>query len=209
LRKLPDTARESINVQNKTLNLTRLPDCLTRQELIRLSELDCVANPNGKAYVRFSEALNPLLILGYSDVGYPLFRKGISKGNQKKDILLEFTCPNRWSVYEAVNYNGLTQDDFDMMIVDPETCFVSEETWKSKNALEIQLSKKRFAQVVDKMLRTSHNAETTWARVQFTIFSLLVSSSFFADYNIATFYTGVTIGAGAAIRLAFLMNSYK
>lgn len=38
--------------------------------------------------------------------------------------------------------------------------------------------------------------KVTWERVKFTLFSMLVSSSFFAAYNITTFYAGVVIVVG-------------
>jgi hypothetical protein len=38
--------------------------------------------------------------------------------------------------------------------------------------------------------------KVTWERVKFTLFSMLVSSSFFAAYDITTFYAGVVIVLG-------------
>jgi len=58
-----------------------MADCLTRQQLLAMAHLDCTANPNASASIRFAEAFNPLLILGYSLKGDLLFRPGISKGN--------------------------------------------------------------------------------------------------------------------------------
>lgn len=99
-----------------------MADCLTRKQLIAMGNLDCDANPNDSATIRFAEAYNPLLILGYSQTGDLLYRSGIEHGNQMKDIKMEFNCPNRWSASEAMNYDGLEPDDFRMQIVDPNTC---------------------------------------------------------------------------------------
>jgi len=38
---------------------------------------------------------------------------------------------------------------------------------------------------------------------------MVVSASFFAAFNITTFYTGVTVMVGGAVRLAFLLYSYE
>ena len=57
--------------------------------------------------------------------------------------------------------------------------------------------------------KVKHNNAVVWERIRITVFSMLVSASFFATYSITTFYTGVTVVAGGAVRLAFLMNTYK
>lgn len=118
-RKLPATAEQASLTQTKTLNGTWLPDCLTRQQLLQLSKFSCPNNTSGipdgaekplSISVRFSEAFNPLVILGYSDAGDALYREGVTHGNQKKDLLLEFTCPHQWQVREALHYNNFTAD---------------------------------------------------------------------------------------------------
>lgn len=55
--------------------------------------------------------------------------------------------------------------------------------------------------------RPNHK-DRIWVRVEFTLFSMLVSSSFFAAYNIMTFYTGVVVVLGSSIRLALIFNTF-
>lgn len=64
------------------------------------------------------------MILGYSKAGDALFREGVLKGNQRKDMLLEFTCPRQWQVQEALHYNNYTADEAKYLLdgVDPATC---------------------------------------------------------------------------------------
>lgn len=174
-----------------------------------MGNLDCGANPSASASIRFAEAYNPLLILGYSAAGNRLFRDGISKGNQMKDIKMTFRCPNRWSAAEAMEYDALKDDDFRMQIVDPKTCMMTKKSSDSRKVLEIESNKASLDEVVDRMIRDKYNSDVNWVRIKFTIFSLVVSSSFFAAFNITTFYTGVTVLAGTGVRTAFLMNSFK
>jgi hypothetical protein len=47
-----------------------------------------------------------------------------------------------------------------------------------------------------------------WVRVKFTLFSMLVSSSFFAAYNIMSFYTGVVVLLGSSVRVALIFNTF-
>jgi len=122
---------------------------------------------------------------------------------------MTFNCPNRWTAAEALHYDELTEDDFEMQIVDPETCEIPAKRAADPAILEIESNKTRLEEVIDRDLRTISKSQTTWDRVKFTVFSMVVSSSFFAAYNITTFYAGVTLLAGTGIRTAFLMNSYK
>ena len=48
-----------------------------------------------------------------------------------------------------------------------------------------------------------------WERVKFTLFSMLVSISFFASYNVTTFYSGVVVIASTALRPVFLWNTWR
>lgn len=72
-----------------------------------MANIDCSANPSATADIRFAEAYNPLIILGYSATGNRLFRDGVSHGNQLKDVKMTFNCPDRWLATEAENYDEL------------------------------------------------------------------------------------------------------
>jgi len=54
----------------------------------------------------------------------------------------------------------------------------------------------------------SNANDATWVRVEFTLFSMLVSASLFAAYNITTFYSAVVLTAGGAIRIALIFNTF-
>lgn len=192
--------------------------------------------------VRFSEAFNPLVILGYSDTGDALYREGVSNEDQKKDMLLEFTCPHQWQVREALHYNNHVAEkdildyhkknakvdgkksnpvnatkeweDIEKYLldgVDPATCKakININSTEPNGALALWKDGATREAALDSEYRTQENGGLTWDRVRFTVFSMVVSASFFAAYNITTFYTGVTVLAGGAVRLAFLLNSYK
>jgi len=47
-----------------------------------------------------------------------------------------------------------------------------------------------------------------WDRLKFTLFSMMVSASVFASYNVTTFYTGVTIIVANLLRPNFLFSTY-
>lgn len=126
-----------------------------------------------------------------------------------KDIKMTFNCPDRWLAVEAENYDELKEDDFRMQIVDPKTCMMSKKAGDSRKILTIESNKASMEEVVNSEIRDKYNSDVNWVRIKFTIFSLVVSSSFFAAFNISTFYIGVTVGAGTAVRTAFLMNSFK
>ena len=51
--------------------------------------------------------------------------------------------------------------------------------------------------------------EVTWERVKFTLFSMLVSSSFFAAYDVTTFYAGVVLVVGFSVRSVFLWYTFR
>lgn len=54
-----------------------------------------------------------------------------------------------------------------------------------------------------------HIKQQIWQRVKFTLFSMMVSASFFASYNPTTFYSGVVLIASTAIRPIFLYNTWR
>lgn len=48
-----------------------------------------------------------------------------------------------------------------------------------------------------------------WTRLQFTLFSMFVSSSIFASYSVGTFYTVFLYALGPTLRAAFLYSTFK
>ena len=47
-----------------------------------------------------------------------------------------------------------------------------------------------------------------WYRVKFTLFSMMVSASLFASFNITTFYTTVVLVLGSSLRAAFMFGTW-
>lgn len=50
--------------------------------------------------------------------------------------------------------------------------------------------------------------DVNWWRVKLTLFSMMVSASFLAGYSVKSFYTGVTIVLGSAIRPLLINFTY-
>ena len=48
-----------------------------------------------------------------------------------------------------------------------------------------------------------------WFRVTFTLFSMMVSASVFASFNVTTFYTTVVLVLGSQLRPIFLFGTWK
>jgi hypothetical protein len=47
-----------------------------------------------------------------------------------------------------------------------------------------------------------------WGRLNFTLFSFLVSKSFLAGYSFITFFTGIVVMLSTYVRPAFIINSW-
>jgi len=88
------------------------------------------------------------------------------------------------------------------MKVDPETCEPVQKLNASSSATA------RQAQYLTEVSMERYDNEVIWNRVKFTLFSMMVSASFFASYNVTTFYTGVTIIVANILRPAFLFSTY-
>jgi hypothetical protein len=163
--------------------------------------------------VRFAQAYNPDLILGSSDIVDVVTRKEHSKADQKHDILLTYECPDQWSVQasaEPTAFGSVHADGDDngkqienpWLTVDPETCEpirklnASSTAWEREAAYQAQVSMQRY------------DNEVIWTRVKFTLFSMMVSASFFASYNVTTFYTGVTVLVAQLLRPNLLFASF-
>lgn len=55
--------------------------------------------------------------------------------------------------------------------------------------------------------QTLHD-DAVWYRVKFTLFSMMVSASLFASFNITTFYTTVVLVLGSALRPVFMFSTF-
>jgi len=59
----------------------------------------------------------------------------------------------------------------------------------------------------DSMSESDFHSEA-WGRLQFTLFSLMVSASFLAAYNPTTFYSAIVYVASTTLRPIFIINLY-
>lgn len=60
---------------------------------------------------------------------------------------------------------------------------------------------------LEKNDQTFHD-DVVWYRVKFTLFSMMVSASIFASFNITTFYTTIVIVAGSSIRPLLMFGTW-
>jgi hypothetical protein len=88
------------------------------------------------------------------------------------------------------------------MEVDPETC----EPVAQLNATSTM--KERQAQYLAQVAMRRYDNEVVWARLKFTLFSMMASASIFAGYSVTTFYTGVTIVVANLLRPNLIMSTY-
>ena len=51
--------------------------------------------------------------------------------------------------------------------------------------------------------------DVIWTRGTFTLFSMMVSASIFASFNVTTFYTGVVLVLGTQLRPVFFFGTWK
>ena len=109
------------------------------------------------------------------------------------DMLIKFTCPSQWEMQGSAKPTYVPNVDPALLEVDPDTC----KPLKPFTA-EIQ-------EEVDKMTgdKTHH-----WWRMKLTLFSMMVSASFFAAYNVSSFYTGIVIVVGSAIRPILIFYTF-
>lgn len=147
--------------------------------------------------MRFVQAFNPDLILGTSDGADEIHRLTEEKSNERKDLLVKFRCPSTFMIQEGLHVDAISEQQAHELTVDPKTCIPLNSSMNATvpNALYDRMS-------------DIHDPSHTWVRVKFTLFSMLVSSSFFAQYNVMTFYTGVVVLAGASIRLALIFRTF-
>lgn len=160
--------------------------------------------------MRFAQAYNPDLILGSSDNVDVVTRKEHTAADQKHDILLTYECPDQWIVqasaeptaFGSARPNGQKQTENPWMTVDPATC----EPIHKLNASSSAEDREAAYQAQVSMQR--YDNEVIWTRVKFTLFSMMVSASFFASYNVTTFYTGVTVIVANLLRPNFIFASF-
>jgi len=88
------------------------------------------------------------------------------------------------------------------MEVDPSTCQPVAQLNETSTAAD------RQAQYLAQVSLRRYDNEVIWDRLKFTLFSMMVSASFFASYNVTTFYTGVTIIVANLLRPNFLFSTY-
>ena len=136
-----------------------------------------------------------------------------------KDILVTFECPRTFTIRASLSKKDYDYKDQIFVHSDKETnlneCKVKEPLRKmGQTQKEFDKTMSNFNATVDAMKNSltekniNNSSYTAWHRVEFTLFSMLVSASFFAAYNITTFYTAVVFTAGGAIRIALIFNTF-
>ena len=142
-------------------------------------------------------------------------REEHSEADQKHDILLTYECPDQWIVQASAEPTafdvprrmpGVDADDDGSTVwvenpwltVDPETC----EPINKLNASSSAQDREDAYQARASMQR--YDNEVIWSRLKFTLFSMMVSSSFFASYSVTTFYTGVVLATATMLRSAYV-----
>jgi hypothetical protein len=88
------------------------------------------------------------------------------------------------------------------MEVEPATCQPVAQLNASSTSAD------RQAQYLAQVGMRRYDDEVIWDRLKFTLFSMMVSASFFASYSVTTFYTGVTIIVANLLRPNFVMSTY-
>ena len=155
--------------------------------------------------------------MGSSDIVDIVTREEHSKADQKHDILLTYECPDQWIVQASAEPTAfdIVQSKQDggndgkskwvenpWLTVDPETCEpihklnASSSAKDHEDAYRAQVSMQRY------------DNEVIWTRLKFTLFSMMVSASFFASYSVTTFYTGVTVVVAGLLRPNLIYSTY-
>jgi len=148
-----------------------------------------------------------------------------------KDILVTFECPSTFTVRASIPKREYEYQHEVFVRTDNETVLdkceviepIMEQVLPMSAKLNVTEQSKQFKTLMtnfhtkvndineqssDSTFATSESAYTAWYRVEFTLFSMLVSASFFAAYNITTFYTAVVFTAGGAIRVALIFSTF-
>jgi len=124
-------------------------------------------------------------------------RQGYSEDNMMHDLKLRFSCPNQWSIQGSSTPSKIGGIIDQYMEVDPETCIpLNMPAEGTQEELE-------FNQAKENMMTNQ-----IWERVKFTLFSMMVSASLFAAYNVTTFYTGVVLVVSTMLRPNLIFSTF-
>ena len=171
------------------------------------TKFDCSKpeNYNKNVSIRFVQAFYQNIVLGSSTTNEPIVREGVKPSNQRHDILLTYTCPGMWIVNESEEPTIIPSNEEKYMLVDPQTCesvHKKSETEKAWGDLSTEMS-------VNPDSEGTTYDKVVWDRVKFTLFSLMVSASIFASFNVTTFYTTVVLVLGTQLRPIFLYGTWR
>jgi len=140
--------------------------------------------------------------------------------DQKHDLLLEFRCPDRW-LARMSNKPTMYRDweiEKNLRQVDPDTCALLtsnssyvEELNKRGEVVGTLHAEKTGNEAFEKSpnYKDTKRDHEKWGRLQFTLFSMFVSSSIFASYSVGTFYTVFLYALSPTVRFNFIFGSWK
>lgn len=89
----------------------------------------------------------------------------------------------------SANYSQITETTKKYLDVDPDTC-IPLNMPEEGTTEELE-----YITVKDRLLKSQ-----VWERIKFTLFSMMVSASILAGYNVTTFYTGVVLVLAGILR---------
>lgn len=138
------------------------------------------------------------------------------------DVKLTFKCPNEWMAEMSANPTNVTQ----ILDVDPNNnCSAIIGGVPDRELTSAAFKKFNVSGGFEKLKKSDpegykkykkwedqeymHENSQIWQRVKFTLFSMMVSASFFASYNPTTFYAGVVYLASTTLRPVFLYNTWR
>jgi len=119
-------------------------------------------------------------------------------------LLLQADPHKQCAAPDRLNHSGNSGNEAKILHLQAQSPFADQFEW------EQMVNARRNAQLNQDQNQKPDSEDTffngavagggagkvTWERVKFTLFSMLVSSSFFAAYDITTFYAGVVIVVG-------------
>jgi len=111
-----------------------------------------------------------------------------------------------WIVNESEEPTIIPESELPYLDVNPETCKPLKERseadagWGDLAGDMATMNPDQQGTTFDKVV---------WHRVKFTLFSLMVSASIFASFNVTTFYTTVVLVLGSQLRPAFLYGTWR
>lgn len=133
------------------------------------------------------------------------YQDEIVKRNQRHDILLEFRCPDRWLVRAAIKPTIVNDTMLAQTKVDPkQNCKYLYKKMQDKVKFD-----KHGHQLTHNKIRPKKDVKKIFTRFSFTLFSMYVSGSFLASFNVTTFYTTLVLMIGGQIRLIFIYGTWR